>query len=137
MSSRNTNYPYYAQWWFFVGVLLLSWMTPVTSHWKTYFFGEQTEALLARTYDDSTGRSVRKYVFKHQGYPYFSEYKEVINSATMPVRVSLYFNKDYPSINFVAELDFLYYGKRLIFPVLFQMLMVAFFFLVRTKEYES
>ena len=135
MSSKKTNYPYYAKWWFFIGILMLSWITPITSHWRTYFFGEQTEAFLARAYDDNTGRIVRKYVFKHNGYPYFSEYMEVVKSVSMPVKVVLYFEKDDPNSNFVGVLDFFYYGNRLIFPVLFQMLMIAFFFLVRTKEY--
>ncbi len=137
MSPKKSNYPYYAKWWFFIGMIFLSWITPITSNWNTYFFGEQIEAHLARIYDEDLGRIVRKYVFKYEGYPYFSKYKEVINHKNMPVTVELYFKEDNPNENFIGILEYIYFGKRLIFPILFQMLMISFFFLVRTKEYNT
>lgn len=136
MAKKKTKYPYYATWWFFVGIIVLTWLTPITSNWELYFFGEEVIGKLVNVRNDE-GRIVRKYAFIHKGYPCFSEYEDNRHSVTLPLIVKMYIEKDDPNTNFIAGLSFMYFGKRLIFPVLFQMLMVAFYFLVRTKEYRN
>ena len=135
MTLKKTNYPYYAKWWFFICVIFLSWITPITSNWKTYIFGEQVDAKLVMVYDKEVGSIIRKYFFEYQGKDFFSRYKEVSHSKEMPMKVKVYFNGNNPKENFVGVLEYFYFGKRLMFPILFQMIMIVFFFLVRTKEY--
>ena len=136
MYSKKINYPYYATWWFFIGILFLVWITPVTSNWQLYFFGEKIKGKLVNTHR-GTGQIVRKYAFIYNGYPYLSEYEDGGHSSTWPLLVDMYFSLENPRNNFISEIDFMYFGKSLIFPVVFQMMMVAFFSLVRTKEYRN
>lgn len=135
MTRKKINYPYYAKWWFFLCLIFLNWITPITSNWKIYIFGKRTEANLVRIYDEEIGGIVWKYIFKYNDYFYFSEYKEILSSQEMPLKVIMYFNDETPSENFIGAFEYFYFGEKLIFPILFQILMIVFFFLVRIKEY--
>jgi len=136
MSSKKTNYPYYATWWFFIGLLFLGWMTPITSNWELYLSGKKVKGKLVNIRNEN-GRVLRKYAFIYKGHPYFSEFEEGNHGYTLPLIVDLYLNSEDPSNNFISETDFMYVGNGLIFPVILQMLMVPFFIMVRAKEYRD
>lgn len=38
MTARKKKYPYYAKWQFFIVIIGLGWITPVTKHWDKFLF---------------------------------------------------------------------------------------------------
>lgn len=130
--KKKKKYPYYATPWFFFGILILGWMTPVTKHWKYLFYGESTTANRILVRQDN-GEIVARYIFESEHYTYLSEFSRLM-TGPLPKKKTIYFMADNPKENLVFFWDLAYEGANLFFPLALQIGMIAFFVSVRFKD---
>ena len=128
--------PFYAKWWFFLGLIILGWLTPITKNWYLFLFGESTIALPINIYGKST---IRFYAFIYtlNGYRYVSSDAFNLRGEIPEKSIKIYYHKKYPNNNITFNLNRMYSGQNLFFPLGLQIALGVFFLLVRFNEIEN
>lgn len=73
VTPSKKTYPYYAKFWFFLGILTLGWLTPITKYWEEFILWDTTTAYPVKMYNNY-GVQEWKYVYKVNGYDHFAAF---------------------------------------------------------------
>lgn len=133
--GKNKKRPYYAKWWFFLGILTLGWLTPITKYWEIFFFGKETTAYALRM-PTSFGVLSWQYIYIVNGRQYIANYDGGFVLSKFPEvnNIDVLYNIDRPDENFVFQLSSLYKDEHLFFPVALQIFMGVFFLSLRLRN---
>lgn len=133
MKVLKNKRPYYAQWWFFISLLILGWATPVTKHWELFYFGKTTTGYPIKIFYNTLIPKWR-YVFPVNGKQYYCHFKDEPHQMNQKREdIIVYYDKENPKKNVSFEINNLYQDNHLFFPVAFQIGLLAFFISVRVK----
>lgn len=133
--GKNKKRPYYAKWWFFISILTLGWLTPITKHWKVFIYSENTTGFAMRM-PSKYGALVWRYIYVVNSYQYVSDYDGGYVRSHQPEvpEKTIYYNRKKPSEHFAFMPTKLYEDDNLFFPVGLQIFMGVFFLMIRLKD---
>lgn len=133
MKVVKNKRPYYAQWWFFIGLLTLGWITPITKHWELYLFGERATAYPIKVMSQYNYFTY-KFVYTVNGVHYTVDHELDIGETPDPEGITIIYNTNDPSTNLSFQLKEMYTNENLFFPVGFQIAFGVFFLSIRFKD---
>lgn len=133
MKVVKNNRPYYAKWWFFISLIALGWITPITKHWDLFIFGESTTAFPMKRYGSSLLK-YHKFAFKVDQYHYVSSYSLEHWREAPEGGITIFYDANNPEDHIPLKLDKMYSDEHLFFPVGLQIGLAVFFLLQRFKE---
>ena len=136
MKLAKNNRPYYAKWWFFICLITLGWLTPITKNWYLFLFGESTIAYPINIYGKSAFRHY-SIVFDIQGYQYVISNALNLREKIPKKCIKIYYHKKYPNDNFTFNLNQMYKSQNLFFPLGLQIGLGVFFLLARFNEIDD
>lgn len=133
MKVVKKDRPYYAKWWFFIGLLTLGWLTPITKHWQLFLFGETTTAFPIKKLNQ-----YQYYQYYHiyvvDGNAYNAYYENELGKTPDDKGITILYNPDNPSENLSFQFSLMYSDEHLFFPVGFQIAFGVFFLMIRFKD---
>lgn len=127
------NQPYYAKWWFFISLLILGWLTPITKHWKLFAFGKTTTAYPIKILNKYNFIS-DVYVYSYQGMQFKARYEIELGDKPDPKGIRVVLDTENPSNNITSQISSLYTDENLFFPVGLQIGLGVFFLALRFKD---
>ena len=136
MKLVKNRRPYYAKWWFFIGLISLGWITPITKNWYLFLFGESTIAYPINIYGTSVSK-FHNFIFHINGYNYVSSYALDISDKIPENSIRIYFQKKNPNNNITFNLKKMYSSRNLFFPLGLQVGLSVFFLLLRFSEIDE
>jgi len=125
--------PYYAKWWFFICLLTLGWLTPITKHWELFLFGETTTAYSIKVLN-KYNFYVDAYVYSFKGVLHRARHEIDFGVKPEPKGITVLFDPSNPSNNISSQIGFLYTDENLFFPVGLQIGLGVFFLALRFKN---
>ena len=133
MKVVKNKRPYYAQWWFFISLLTLGWLTPITKHWKLYFWGETTTAYSVLQLNQF---NFYEYYFLYSvdGSNYYVDYDFDLGEKPNPKGIKIIYDPNDPSNCLAFQLSKMYSDENLFFPLGFQIAFGVFFLSIRFKD---
>jgi hypothetical protein len=129
----KNNHPYYAKWWFFISLLTLGWLTPVTKHWRLFAFGTTTTAYPISILNKYNFLS-DVYVYSYKGMQFIAKHEIELGEKPDPKGILVVFDTENPSHNITAQIKSLYTDENLFFPVGLQIGLGVFFLALRFKN---
>ncbi len=134
MKLTKKNRPYYAKWWFFMSLISLGWLTPVTKNWYLFLFGETTIAYPVNIYEASINRFYYR-IFHINGVHYVGSIALNLSHEIPEKCIKIYFDKKKTENNISFNLTRIYTNqKNLFFPLGLQIGLGVFFLLARFKN---
>mgnify|MGYP001267958407 FL=1 len=132
MKLRKNIRPFYAKWWFFIGLVILGWLTPITKNWYIFFFGESTIACPVYNYGKSNLRFYN-FVFTLNGEIFVKSNALSMRNALPKKSVRIYYEKNLPENYLIPNLNNMYTKQNLFFPLILQIGLGVFFLKARLE----
>ncbi|MBL56231.1 MAG: hypothetical protein CMP61_03490 [Flavobacteriales bacterium] len=133
MKVTKKDRPYYAKWWFFISLLILGWLTPITKHWRVILFGENTFAYPFKVLNKYNYYS-DAYIYSVNGKQYTARFETEYGRKDLPDKINVLYDPDDPKENITTQIEILYTDENLFFPVGLQIGLGVFFLALRFKD---
>ena len=136
MKLVKNRRPYYAKWWFFISLVSLGWITPITKNWYLFLHGESIIASSVNVYGKSAERFYT-YIFHLNGHKYIGSNALTLSEKIPKKSIKIYYDKKNPNNNITLNLNTMYKSHNLYFPLGLQIGLSVFFLLARFDETNS
>ena len=115
MKLVKNKRPYYAKWWFFICLISLGWITPITKNWYLFLYGESIIASSVNIYGKSAERFYT-YIFHINGCKYIGSNALTLSEKIPGKSIRIYFHKKNLNNNIAFNLNTMYKSHNLYFP---------------------